>query len=129
MILAMKGELIARMPVEVGKFSGKGRVYSFSTVYDPPERFEDYVPYTVAIIELEEGPLVTARLTDVDNNGVYIGMPVEMVTRILSEDGERGLINYGYNFRPPIPKSEGSLAETIERIESEEYEFGLRKKS
>jgi len=125
----MKGELIARMPVEVGKFSGKGRVYSFSTVYDPPERFEDYVPYTVAIIELEEGPLVTARLTDVDNNGVYIGMPVEMVTRILSEDGERGLINYGYNFRPPIPKSEGSLAETIERIESEEYEFGLRKKS
>lgn len=129
MILAMKGELIARMPVEVGKFSGKGRVYSFSTVYDPPEGFEDYVPYTVAIIELEEGPLVTARLTDVDNNGVYIGMPVEMVTRILSEDGERGLINYGYNFRPPIPKSEGSLAETIERIESEEYEFGLRKKS
>ena len=125
----MKGELIARMPVEVGKFSGKGRVYSFSTVYDPPEGFEDYVPYTVAIIELEEGPLVTARLTDVDNNGVYIGMPVEMVTRILSEDGERGLINYGYNFRPPIPKSEGSLAETIERIESEEYEFGLRKKS
>ena len=125
----MKGELIARMPVEVGKFSGKGRVYSFSTVYDPPEGFEDYVPYTVAIIELEEGPLVTARLTDVDNNGVYIGMPVEMVTRILSEDGERGLINYGYNFRPPIPKSEGSLATTIERIESEEYEFGLRKKS
>ena len=125
----MKGELIARMPVEVGGFSGKGRVYSFSTVYDPPERFEDYVPYTVAIIELEEGPLVTARLTDVDNNGVYIGMPVEMVTRILSEDGERGLINYGYNFRPPIPRSEGSLAETIERIESEEYEFGLRKKS
>ena len=126
------GELIARMPVEVGRFSGKGTVWSFTIIPRAdyaPEGFEDYVPYTVAIIELEEGPLVTARLTDVDNNGVYIGMPVEMVTRILSEDGERGLINYGYNFRPPIPKSEGSLAETIERIESEEYEFGLRKKS
>ena len=116
------------MPVEIAKFSGKGRVYSFSTVYDPPEKFEKYVPYTVAIIELEEGSLVTARLTDVDNNSVYIGMPVEMVTRVLSEDGERGLINYGYNFRPPIPESEETLAETIARIESEEYEFVLKKK-
>ena len=129
MILAMKGELIARMPVEVGKFSGKGRVYSFSTVYDPPERFEDYVPYTVAIIELEEGPLVTARLTDVDNNSVYIDMPVEMVIRKGRDLGERDMLVYNYCFRPPIPESKETLAETIERIESEEYEFGLRKKS
>ena len=128
----MKGELIARMPVEVGRFSGKGTVWSFTIIPRAdyaPEGFEDYVPYTVAIIELEEGPLVTARLTDVDNNGVYIGMPVEMVIRKGRDLGERDMLVYNYCFRPPIPKSEGSLAETIERIESEEYEFGLRKKS
>jgi uncharacterized OB-fold protein len=44
---------------------------------------------------------VTAQLTDVDNNAVEIGMPVEMVTRKMRNDGdERGLIVYGYKFRP-----------------------------
>jgi uncharacterized OB-fold protein len=45
--------------------------------------------------------MVTAQLTDVDNNAVQIGMPVEMVTRKMRNDGdERGLIIYGYKFRP-----------------------------
>ncbi|MCS6772973.1 MAG: Zn-ribbon domain-containing OB-fold protein [Anaerolineae bacterium] len=81
-------------------FSGRGEVYSFSTVHNAPEGFEKYAPYTVALIRLEEGPLITAQLTDVDEKDVYIGMPVEMVTRVLREDGERGIIVYGYKFRP-----------------------------
>ncbi|MBC7254994.1 MAG: hypothetical protein H5T66_02655, partial [Chloroflexi bacterium] len=46
------------------------------------------------------GPLVTAQLTDVFPDEVSIGMPVEMVTRKLREEGEEGLITYGYKFRP-----------------------------
>jgi uncharacterized OB-fold protein len=34
---------------------------------------------------------------------VQIGMPVEMVTRKMRNDGdERGLIVYGYKFRPAV---------------------------
>ena len=84
------------------QFSGRGEVYSFSTVYRPPEGFEEYAPYTVALVKLEEGPLVAAQLTDVDNGKVEIGMPVEMVTRKLREDGQRGMIVYGYKFRPTL---------------------------
>ncbi len=83
-------------------FSGKGEVYSYTTVYDPPEGFEENAPYTVAIVKLEEGPLVTAQLTDVDNDAVQIGMSVEMVTRKLREDGNRGMLVYGYKFRPVL---------------------------
>jgi uncharacterized OB-fold protein len=83
-------------------FSGKGAVYSFSTVYSPLDRFEDVAPYVVALIELEEGPRVTAQLTDVSPNDVKIGMPVEMVIRRISERGNNGVIAYGYKFRPPI---------------------------
>ena len=55
----------------------------------------------MALVKLEEGPMVTAQLTDVDNSEVQIGMPVEMVTRKMRNDGdERGLIVYGYKFRP-----------------------------
>jgi hypothetical protein len=84
------------------RFSGKGTVYSFSTVYQAPAQFEEYLPYIVALIDLEEGPRITAQLTDVSPGEVKIGMPVEMVVRKISEEGERGLIVYGYKFRPPV---------------------------
>jgi len=82
-------------------FSGRGEVYSFTTVYDPPAGYEENAPYTVALIKLDEGPLVTAQLTDLGDQPVQIGTPVEMVTRKLRNDGdERGMIVYGYKFRP-----------------------------
>ncbi|HHX65834.1 MAG TPA: Zn-ribbon domain-containing OB-fold protein [Chloroflexi bacterium] len=87
-------------------FSGKGVIYSFSTIYSAPSGFEAYAPYLVALVKLDEGPLVTAQLTDVDPGQVYIGMPVEMVTRKMREDGDSGLILYNYKFRPalqPVP--------------------------
>ncbi len=82
--------------------SGRGEVYSFSTVYNAPEGFEDYTPYTVALIKLEEGPMLTAQLTDVPPDEVQIGMPVEMVTRKLRAQNDEGVIIYGYKFRPAV---------------------------
>jgi uncharacterized OB-fold protein len=85
------------------KFSGKGEVYSYTTVYEPPAGFEEASPYTVAMVRLEEGPLVTAQLTDLEDRKVEIGMPVEMVTRKLrSTTDERGMLVYGYKFRPVL---------------------------
>jgi len=46
--------------------------------------------------------MVTAQLTDVDESSVEIGMPVEMVTRKLRAEGDRGVLVYGYNFRPRL---------------------------
>ncbi len=77
------------------QFSGKGEVYTFTIMRDSP-------PFPIAIIKLAEGPMITAQLTDVDNQDVRIGMPVEMVTRKLKEDGERGMLVYGYKFRPVL---------------------------
>jgi uncharacterized protein len=85
------------------QFSGRGEVFSHTTIYDAPSGFEEYTPYTVALIKLEEGPVVTAQLTDLGEQPVEIGMPVEMVTRRLRQDGdERGLLVYGYKFRPTL---------------------------
>ena len=81
-------------------FSGVGEVYSYSTVYQAAAGYEKATPYTVAMIRLAEGPLVSAQLTDIDDKDVAIGMPVEMVTRVLREDGDRGMLVYGYKFRP-----------------------------
>ncbi len=57
-----------------------------------------------------KSPTVTAQLTDLGEKPVKIGMPVEMVTRRIKEDGdERGMLIYGYakhslgrKFRPAL---------------------------
>lgn len=82
-------------------FAGTGTVYSYTTILDAPEGFESQSPYVVALVKLDEGPLITAQLTDLDGPP-EIGMKVEMVTRKLRTDGDSGIIVYGYKFRQPL---------------------------
>ena len=82
--------------------SGQGQVFSYTTMFSAPAAFEEYTPYTMALVKLAEGPMITAQLTDVDSDKVFIGMPMEMVTRKLSQEGNEGQILYGYKFRPML---------------------------
>jgi uncharacterized protein len=90
---------------ELYTFTGTGEIFSYTTIYDAPAGFEHNAPYQVALIKLEEGPLVTAQLTDMGPDEAYIGMPVEMVTRKLRTDGDEGMIVYGYKFRPAVEET------------------------
>lgn len=89
------------------EFSGKGEIYSATVVYEAGTDHQKYVPYQIAMIKLDEGPMVTAQLTDLPDNSVVIeiGTRVEMVVRKLTEEGDEGMINYGYKFRVPINSS------------------------
>ena len=84
------------------QLSGAGEVWSFSVVRQAPAGFEGQAPYIVALVQLAEGPLISAQLTDVDLADVVIGQRVEMVTRKLHDLGPDGLIVYGYKFRPKL---------------------------
>ncbi len=83
-------------------FAGEGTIYSYTVIYDAPSGYDGLVPYPAALVQLDEGVLVAAQLTDVDIDEVYVGMPVEMVTRRLRAYGESGMIAYGYKFRPRL---------------------------
>lgn len=85
-------------------FSGLGEVYSYTTIQDPPETFAEQSPYTLVLVKLDEGPIITAQLTDADGS-IAIGDRVEMVTRKLSTEGKKGMIVYGYKFRKVLPRS------------------------
>ena len=87
---------------ELFELTGQGEVYSYTTVYTAPAGYEFNAPYVMALVKLDEGPLLTAQLTDIDIDKVEIGMPVEMVTRKLRADGDEGMILYGYKFRPKL---------------------------
>lgn len=83
------------------QLSGKGEVYSWTVIQDAPQGFEEQAPYVLAMVKLDEGPMVTAQLTDLDG-APQMGMRVEMVTRRLRSEGAEGLILYGYKFRPVL---------------------------
>lgn len=82
------------------EFDGHGKIYSFTTVRQAPLGHEGYLPYVIGMIELDEGPMVEAQITDVNPEDVKIGQAVEMVIRKLREYDEEGAIAYGYKFRP-----------------------------
>lgn len=78
--------------------SGTGEIYSYTLLQEAPEGYEAQAPYMLALVRLDDGPLVTAQLTDVDGE-IAIGDRVEMVTRKLTTEGSQGMIVYGYKFR------------------------------
>ncbi len=85
-------------------FAGTGEIYSYTIVQEAPAGFEDQAPYVLALVKLDEGPLLTAQISDLDGPPA-IGDRVEMVTRKLTTEGPRGMIVYGYKFRKILPRS------------------------
>jgi uncharacterized OB-fold protein len=87
-------------------FAGTGTIYSYTTVTEPPAGFEEQAPYVLALVKLDEGPLLTAQITDLGpDEALTLGDRVEMVTRKLTTEGERGVILYGYKFRRVLPRA------------------------
>jgi uncharacterized OB-fold protein len=82
------------------KFSGKGTVVTYTIIHDAPENFEGQAPYPIAIIQLDEGPKLTAQIVDCKLEDVKIGMKVKSTFRKIQEDGYIGAIYYGYKFKP-----------------------------
>ncbi len=85
--------------IESIKFSGKGKIHTYSVIRSPSDEFKTIAPYVVAIVELDEGAKLTAQLVDCEVDDVKIGDPVEMVFRKISEDGPDGVISYGFKFK------------------------------
>ena len=69
--------LACRGLVSFVEASGRGTVYSFTVIRQNYARpFRDWIPYVVALIDLEEGPRVMTNLVDVDPDAVVVGMSV-----------------------------------------------------
>ncbi len=67
--------------MEWTEVSGKGRLIAFTVIHVAPEQFQDEAPYYVAIVELDEGTRVTARLSGFDPlkpEEVELGIPMEL---------------------------------------------------
>ena len=73
--------------LEWEEVSGRGTLYTFSTVYvnDLPP-FGAQVPYVAAVVDLEEGPRVLTNVVEYDPDELRVDMPVEVVYEALTPD-------------------------------------------
>ena len=83
-------------PVELGK---RGILYSYTIVRVPPQGWPGDVPYVLGQIELAEGPQVLAEVIDCPEDGLKIGMAVELALRLV-EAAEGGSERVVYKWRP-----------------------------
>jgi uncharacterized OB-fold protein len=74
----------------------KGKILTFTTIEVGPSEFSDMVPYTVAIVELDDGVKITCQIADAVPENIKIGGRVQLEFRKIQQDGHAGIIKYGY---------------------------------
>ncbi|MDZ7689218.1 MAG: Zn-ribbon domain-containing OB-fold protein [Halobacteriales archaeon] len=83
----------------VGKeYSGEGEVVTKTVVHDAITDYDSDTPYTLAVVELDEGARVTAQIVD-GKEDVEVGDRVEACFRRVSDEGEQGIVQYGTKFK------------------------------
>jgi uncharacterized OB-fold protein len=73
------------------ELKGSGKVVTFTVSYVPAQGRDSEVPYTVVMVELEEGPWLMGNLTDVDPNKVntvLIGRSVQLGLKMKTISGD-----------------------------------------
>ena len=70
--------------LDIVELSGSGKVVTFTVSYVASQGRETEVPYTIVMVELDEGPWIMGNLTDIDPNKVtmeIIGKRVKLGPR------------------------------------------------
>ena len=68
--------------------SGKAKLYSYVIAHRAAYGFEDYAPYAIAVVQLDEGPRMMTNITGVEitPENLPIDMPVEVGWEKLDDD-------------------------------------------
>jgi hypothetical protein len=81
------------------RLSGEGEVFSYTVVHDPHPEYEMQVPYVMALVKTTEGVNLLAQVVDCDPKDVEVGKQVKVCFRKLRQEGESGIIHYGFKFK------------------------------
>jgi len=66
--------------------SGRGHVYSYTVIaHNDVAPFKEWLPYVVALVELDEGPRLVTNIVGCDTRNVKVGQRVEVVFEKIDE--------------------------------------------
>ena len=67
------------------EYSGKGTLQSHTKIYAAPKGFNDMAPYTIGVVDLDEGGRLLSWMKNIPDEEIEIGMPVKVIPRIFDE--------------------------------------------
>lgn len=79
----------ANQDMEIVELKGRGKIQTFTTVYVAPEGRKDELPYTIVLVELDEGPWIIGNLIDINPGETtmeLIGKRVKMGHKLFPGD-------------------------------------------
>jgi len=82
------------------KLAEKGKILTYTIIRVPPHQFVDQAPFAVGIVELDDGVKLTGQIVDCDFEDLKIGQRVKIEFRKIYDEGEAGILCYGYKFVP-----------------------------
>lgn len=60
------------------ELEGAGKLLSYTVIYIAPEQFQSITPYTVGIVELQNGLRLPGMIRDVDAEEIRVGMDLKI---------------------------------------------------
>jgi uncharacterized OB-fold protein len=85
---------------ETVKLKDEGKLLTYTVIRIPPSQFVEQSPYAMGIVELDGGTRILTQVADCDLDNVQIGMRVKVEFRKIQQDGEAGILCYGYKCVP-----------------------------
>ena len=86
--------------MEEAKIEEKGKLLTYTIIRVPPHQYVDQAPYAVGIAELDDGVKLTGQIVDCDFEDLKIGMRLKLEFRKVYQEGDSGILCYGYKFIP-----------------------------
>jgi uncharacterized OB-fold protein len=81
---------------------GTGKVKTFTVIRVAPSEFSDEAPYAIGIVDLDGGPAIQCQIADCAPEDLKTGMAVKIEFRKVKQEGEAGIINYGFKAVPVL---------------------------
>jgi uncharacterized protein len=80
----------------------EGTLETWTVIRVAPSGFGDEAPYAVGVVKLDDGVRMTAQIVDCEPESLKMGARVRREFRKVQQDGESGVICYGYKFVPVV---------------------------
>jgi len=78
----------------------EGKILTYTIIRVAPSQFVDQAPYAMGIVELNDGVKILSQIADCELDKLEIGQKVRIEFRKIYQEGEAGIICYGYKCVP-----------------------------
>jgi uncharacterized protein len=82
------------------KLKDEGTLLTYTVIRVGPSQFVNQTPYAMGIVKLDDGVNILAQIVDLEPDQIQTGMKLKLEFRKIQQDGEAGILCYGYKCVP-----------------------------